>query len=60
MNTDFNESTPNEKAHGVSQSDTSINENCTESSFNKSTTVVKRPLDDNDEMSQRKRGQWRC
>ena len=45
----LNESVPDEKAHGVSQSDTSINENCTETSFNKVTTVVQGPSDDNDE-----------
>ena len=43
------ENTPNEKAHGVSQSDTSTNENCTENSFNNVTTVVQGPSDDNDE-----------
>ena len=45
----FNESTPDEKPHGVSQSDTSINENHTVDSFNKVTTGVQGPLDDNDE-----------
>ena len=45
----LNESTPIENAHGVSQSDTSINENHTENSLNKVTTVVQGPSDDNDE-----------
>ena len=40
----LNKSTPNKNAHGVSQSDTSINENCTENSFNKETMVVLRPI----------------
>ena len=44
----LNESIPNEKAHGVSQSDTSIDENCTENPLNKITTVVQGPSDDND------------
>ena len=35
----LNESIPNEKAHGVSHSDTSANENHTENSFNKVTMV---------------------
>ena len=45
----LNESTPNEKAHGISQSDTLINENRTENSLNKVTMVVQGPSDDNDE-----------
>ena len=44
-----NKSIPNEKAHGVSQSDTSINENHTEDPLNNVTMVVEGPLDDNDE-----------
>ena len=36
----LNKSTPDENAHGVSQSDTSINENCTVKSINKTTMVV--------------------
>ena len=44
-----NRSTPNENAHGISQNDASINENCTENTFNKVTTVVQFPSDDNDE-----------
>ena len=35
----LSKSTPDENAHGVRQSDTLINENCTENSFNKVTTV---------------------
>ena len=50
----LNESVPNEKAHGVSQSETSVNENHTENSFNKVTTVVQGSLDDNDENESRK------
>ena len=45
----FNESTPDEKPHGVSQSDTLINENHTVNSFNKVKMGVQGPLDDNDE-----------
>ena len=37
-----------ENAHDVSQSDTSLNENHTENSFNNVTTVVQSPTDDND------------
>ena len=50
----FNKSTPDEKPHGVSQSDTSINENHTMNSINKVTTVVQGPLDDNDKNELRK------
>ena len=46
----LNKFTPNENAHGVSQSDTSINENCTENSFNKVTI----PSDYNDENESQK------
>ena len=45
----LNKSTPDKNAHGVSQSDTSINENHTENAFNKATMVVQGPSDDNDE-----------
>ena len=45
----FNENTPDEKPHGVSQSDTSINENHTVKSINKSTKVVQGPSDDDEE-----------
>ena len=45
----LNKNIPNEKSDGVSQSDTSINENHTENSFNNVTTVVQGPSDDNDE-----------
>ena len=45
----FNKNTPNGKPHGVSQSDTSINENCTVESINKSTMVVQGPSDDDNE-----------
>ena len=50
----LNESTPDEKAHGVSQSDTSINENHREISFNKLTMVVQGPSDHNDENESQK------
>ena len=43
----LNESIPDEKAHGFSQSDTLINERHTENSFNKITMVVQGPSDDN-------------
>ena len=56
----LNETIPNEKAHGVSHSDTSINENHTDNSFNKVTMVVQGPSDDNDKMSHGKHVQWRC
>ena len=42
----INKSTPDENAHGVSQSDTLINENRTENSFDKVTTVVQDPSDE--------------
>ena len=42
----LNKSTPNENAHGISQSDTSINENHTMKSINKTTMVVQGPSDD--------------
>ena len=38
--------TPDGEPHGVSQSDTSINENHTVESINKSTMVVQGPSDD--------------
>ena len=44
----FNESTLNEKPHGISQSDISINENHTVKSINKVTMVVQGPSDDDD------------
>ena len=50
----LNESTPDEKAHGVSQSDTSINENCTENLLNKVTTMVQGPSDNNDKNESQK------
>ena len=50
----LNESIPNKKAHGVSQSDTSINENHTENSFNKVAMVAQGPSDDNDENESQK------
>ena len=50
----LNESTPDEKVHGVSQSDTSINENHREISFNKLTMVVQGPSDHNDKNESQK------
>ena len=50
----LNKSTPNENAHGASQSDTLINGNCTENSLNKVTTVVQGPSDDNDKNESQK------
>ena len=44
----FDKSTSNGNPHGVSQSDTLINENCTVKSINKSTMVVQGPSDDDD------------
>ena len=44
----LNISTPNENTHGISQSDTSINENHTVKSINKTTMVVQGPSDDDD------------
>ena len=49
-----NKSIPDKKVHGVSQSDTSINENHTENSFNNVTTVAQGPSDDNDESESQK------
>ena len=45
----FNKNTPNEKLHGDSQSDTSISENHTVKSINKSIMVAQGPSDDVDE-----------
>ena len=42
------------KTHGASQSDTSINENHTENTFNNVTSVVQDPSDDNDENKSQK------
>ena len=50
----FNENTPDEKPHGACQSDTSINENHTVKSINKSTMVEQGPLDDDDKNESRK------
>ena len=50
----LNESIPNKKAHGVSQSDTSINENHMENSSNNVTMVAQGPSDDNDENESQK------
>ena len=44
----LNKSAPDENPHGVSQSDTSINENHTVKSINKTTMVVQGPSDDDD------------
>ena len=44
----LNEIVPNEKEHDISQSDTLLNENRTESSFNNVTMVVQGPTDDDD------------
>ena len=45
----LNKNTPDENAHDVSQSDTSINENHTVKSINKTTMVVQGLSDDDDE-----------
>ena len=50
----LNKSIPDEKAHGVSQSDTSINKNHTENPLNNVTMVEEGPLDDNDENESQK------
>ena len=50
----FNENIPNEKPHGDSQSDTSISENHTVKSINKSTMVAQGPADVDDENELRK------
>ena len=50
----FNKNNPNEKQDGDSQSDTSLSENRTVKSINKSTMVVKGPVDDDDENESRK------
>ena len=44
----LNKSTPDENAHGISQSDTLINKNHTVNSINKTTMVVQGPSDDDD------------
>ena len=50
----LNKSIPDMKAHGVSQSDTSIKENRTENPLNNVTMVVEGPSDDNHENEVRK------
>ena len=50
----LNESIPDGKAHGISQSDTLMNEKCTEDSLNNVTMVVQGPLDDNDKNESQK------
>ena len=50
----LNESIPNQKAHCVNQSDTLINESCTEKSFNNVTIVAQDPSDDNDKSKSQK------
>ena len=45
----LNKIIPNENTCDVSQSDTLINEKCTENTFNNITMVVQGPTDDNDE-----------
>ena len=50
----LDKSIPNKKAHGVSQSESLINENCTENSFNNVTTVAQVPSDDSDENESQK------
>ena len=45
----LNEIIQNENTHDVSQSDSSINENHTENTFNNVTAVVQGPTDDNDD-----------
>ena len=50
----LNENTPNEKPHGVSQSDTLISKNPTVKSINKSTKVVQGPSDNDEEIESRK------
>ena len=50
----FNENKPDEKPHGDSQSDTSISENHTVKSINKSTMVAQGPADDDDESESHK------
>ena len=50
----LNERIPDEKEHGVSKSDTSINEKHTDNPFNKVAMVVQSPLDDNDKTKSQK------
>ena len=50
----LNKIIPNENAHDVSQSDTSLNENCTENSFKNVTTMAQGQTDIDDEIEQRK------
>ena len=56
----FNKNNPDEKPDGDSQSDTSISENHTVTSINKSKMVAQGPVDDDNETSCAKHGQWRC
>ena len=50
----LNKIIPNENAHDVSQSDTSLNENCTENSFKNVTTMAQGQTDIDDEIELRK------
>ena len=56
----FNENTTSDNPHGESQCDTSISENRTMKSINKSTMVAQGPADDDDKTSCAKHGQWTC
>ena len=56
----LNEIIPNENAHDVSQSDTSLNENHTENSFNNVTMWYKAQQMMIMKMNHRKHGQLRC
>ena len=55
----LNKIIPNENEHDVSQSDTSLNENCTENSFNNVTTVVQGPTDDDDDDENKSWKAWK-
>ena len=51
---------PDKKSDDYNQSDASINKRSTVNSINESTSEVKGPTDDDNEISREKHGQWRC
>ena len=50
----LNETMPDKNIHDVSQSDISLNENPTRSTFNNEATIVQGPTDDDDEIKSQK------
>ena len=56
----LSENDPDKKSEDYNQSDAPINEMSTVNSINESMSEVQGPVDDNNKMSCKKRGQWRC